>query len=214
MNVLFDLDGTLTDPAEGIVACIRHALTAMGRACPEDPELVRYIGPPLQQSFAALLGTDDPAQVSTAIVHYRQRFARKGMFENAVYPDIPGTLAALRNLGAILYVATSKPRVFAEPILRHFDLDRYFEKVYGSELDGGRSDKADLIAHILRCEALPPDSTVMVGDRSHDMVGAKANGVFPIGALWGYGSLDELAGAGATAFCERPGELSRMVRGL
>lgn len=213
MNVLVDLDGTLTDPAPGIIGCIRHALSAMGRAAPEDAALRRYIGPPLQESFREILGTGDAAHIGTAIGHYRERFTKQGMFENAVYPGIPAALEELKVLGAALYVATSKPLVYSERIVQHFGLDRYFNAVYGSELDGTRSGKAELIAHVLKAESLSPATTCMVGDRLHDVVGAKANGVRPIGVLWGYGSRDELLAAGAAVLCEEPALLSRLVAG-
>lgn len=186
----------------------------MGRACPDEAEIVRHIGPPLHESFAFLLATDDPARIAAAIGSYRERFSSTGMFENAVYPEIPQSLEALRELGAILFVATSKPRVFAERIINHFRLGQHFKGIYGSELDGDRSDKRELIAHIVKAESLSPRSTIMIGDRSHDVLGAKWNGVASIGALWGYGSREELSNAGATALCERPGGLSSILRSL
>jgi phosphoglycolate phosphatase len=133
------------------------------------------------------------------------------MLENTVYPGIPLALATLRRLGALLFVATSKPQVFAERITEHFGLKGYFHAVYGSELDGTRSNKADLISHILEAESLSPSSTYMVGDRAHDMAGAKAHNVLSIGALWGYGSRDELIAAWATALCEQPAMLIEIL---
>jgi phosphoglycolate phosphatase len=141
----------------------------------------------------------------------RATLAVTGMFENAVYPGISTALAELKALGAALYVATSKPRVFAVNIVEHFGLHEFFQAVYGSELDGTRSNKVDLIAHILRSESLSPGSTCMVGDRLHDMVGAKTNGVFPIGVLWGYGSREELVSAGAAVLCASPAALCPLL---
>lgn len=212
MNVLLDLDGTLTDPREGIVGCIKYALNELAHSCPGDSELARYIGPPLQETFSTLLSSSDPARINTAIALYRERFAVTGMFENAVYPGIAEALSDLRELGAVLYVATSKPQVYAVKIVEHFGLHEFFRAVYGSELDGTRSNKADLIAHILKTEALSPGSTCMVGDRLHDVIGAKANSVFPVGVLWGYGSRDELVAAGAAALCESPATLQSVLR--
>jgi phosphoglycolate phosphatase len=126
------------------------------------------------------------------------------MFENAVYEGIPEALQALSARGARLFVATSKPRVYAERILDHFGLSTYFETVYGSELDGGLSDKAELIAHALTESALAPAESVMVGDRLHDIVGARRNRVYPVGALWGYGSESELMDAGARVLLRTP----------
>ena len=140
MNILFDLDGTLTDPREGIVACLKHALRGLGRSTPPDSDLERYIGPPLQESFALLLGAERQGEVDAAVQLYRERFSAKGLFENAVYPGIQAALAGLQGLGVVLYVATAKPRVFAERIVEHFGLRPYFRAVYGSELDGTRAE--------------------------------------------------------------------------
>ena len=211
VNVLFDLDGTLTDPREGIVACLKYALLGLGHNYPSDLDLARFIGPPLQESFAALLHSTDPKQINAAVELYRQPFSSKGMLENTVYPGIHAALTTLRGRGALLFVTTSKPRVFAERIVEDFGLKEYFCTIYGSELDGTRSDKGDLIAHVLKAESLSPHSTVMVGDRAHDIVGAKAHGVFPIGVLWGYGSYDELIAAGATTLCEQPEMLDEIL---
>src|SRR3990172_9157543 len=180
MNVLLDLDGTLTDPREGIVACIKHALRGLDYAIPLDSELVRYIGPPLQEIFASLLGPDGQSQIDTAVTLFRERFSAKGIFENSVYPGVRTALTQLQSLGASLYLASSKPQVFAERILHHFDLRGFFRAVYGSELDGTRSDKRDLIAYVLERESISPSSAYMVGDRAYDIVGARVNAVFPI----------------------------------
>jgi phosphoglycolate phosphatase len=211
VNVLFDLDGTLTDPREGIVACLKYALLGLGHNCPSDLDLARFIGPPLKESFAVLLHTTDRKQINAAVELYRQRFSSKGMLDNTVYPGIHSALTTLRGRGALLFVTTSKPRVFAERIVEHFGLKEYFCAVYGSELDGTRSDKGELIAHVLQAESLSPHSTVMVGDRAHDILGAKAHAVFPIGVLWGYGSSDELIAAGATTLCAKPETLDNML---
>ena len=210
MNVLFDLDGTLTDPRTGILSCIRHALTVMDRRCPSDTELVAFIGPPLQQTFAALLG-GNAEEVATAVDLYRERFSRVGMFENAVYQGIEDALHALKRNGAVLFVATSKPTPYAKRILEHFRLSAYFDATHGSELDGTRAEKRELIAHVLATESLSPVATCVVGDRQHDMKGAVANGVRAIGALWGYGSREELLAAGASCLCERPSDLAAVL---
>lgn len=211
-NLLFDLDGTLTDPVVGIVACLKHAIVSMGLTPPGDRELARFIGPPLQESLASLPGIDSAEKVTRAVAYYRERFSETGLYENTVYPDIPQTLEQLMGRGATLYVATSKATVYAERIIDHFGLRRYFRRVYGAELDGTRSNKADLIAHLLATESLSVESAVMIGDRSHDMAGARANGVFPVGILWGYGSREELMAAGAAVLCERPSQLADALR--
>ena len=210
MNVLLDLDGTLTDPREGILKCIRHALNRLGEPCPVDGELDRYIGPPLQTSFGVLFGINSP-KVAKAIELYRERFSSIGIFENKVYPGIPVALRGLKELGATLFVATSKPTPFAERIIDHFGLASDIRAIFGSELDGTRSDKAELIAHVLAAHSLTREITYMVGDREHDIKGARANGVVAIGALWGYGSRKELLDAGAAAVCEKPDQLCSIL---
>lgn len=204
MNVLFDLDGTLTDPKDGIIACIRYALDSLGVNSPPAAELERLIGPPLSESFSNLLGRGGKDRVEQAVRLYRERFAATGMFENSVYPGIVDALAELRDHGVRLFVATSKPRAFAERIVEYFGLARFFRAVYGSELNGVNADKKDLIAHLLRAESLSPADTVMVGDRAHDVLGARANGLCSVGVLWGYGSTEELVSAGAGALCDEP----------
>jgi phosphoglycolate phosphatase len=208
MNLLFDLDGTLTDSRRGILACLRHALAALDHPCPADHELDRCLGPPLSESFGWLLATADEARIEIAIAKYRERYAAVGMFENEVYPGVRGMLAACRSAGARLFVATSKPVFYATQIVEHFGLAQHFEAIYGAEMSGERGDKTALIAHILERERLASSTTIMVGDRMHDMVGARANGVPPIGALWGYGSEAELELHGAAAVCERPGDVA------
>ena len=190
--ILFDLDGTLTDPKEGITRCMQHALAQLGLAVPPTEALVPYIGPPLQETFAQLLATDDRTRVDAAIAHYRDRFAAAGMYENSVYPGTADMLAALKAAGVRLFVATSKPYVFAVKILEHFDLAQYFDGVYGSELDGRLSDKGELIAEVLRAEGLDPATTLMVGDRSHDIVGGRRAGVRTAAVVYGYGTRAEL----------------------
>lgn len=195
MNVLLDLDGTLTDPEAGITRCIEHALAALGRVSPAREQLRKYIGPPLRASFVELLGPDGDADL--ALARYRERFETVGLYENLLYPDVPDGLAALRARGHRLFVATSKPGVYARRITDHFGLTALLDGVYGSELSGERVDKAALVAYILAAERLDPERTWMIGDRLHDIAGGRANGTRTIGALWGYGSREELTTAGA-----------------
>jgi phosphoglycolate phosphatase len=211
MNFLFDLDGTLTDSRPGIVACIQHALQRVGIAPPSDQELQRYIGPPLALAFAQLLAVEVAApRVAEALAAYRERFTATGMFENAVYEQIPAALDELASRGARLYVATSKPRIYAERILEHFGLAGRFSAVFGSELDGRLAGKAELIAHALQSAALDPAATVMIGDREHDMLGAVHNDVYPAVVLWGYGSEQELRSAGAKRLLAAPTEIAQL----
>ncbi len=209
MNLLFDLDGTLTDPFEGITKCILYAMEKLDKKCPPTESLRWCIGPPLRDSFAKLLTTDDKAIIERAVTLYRERFGTVGLFENHVYDGIPDVLQALQKDGHTLYVATSKPTIFAKRIIAHFDLQRYFKSIYGSELDGARGDKTSLISHILQAELMKPSEAAMIGDREHDMIGAKENNISSFGVLWGYGTKDELERSGAQAAFKNPPELVR-----
>ena len=197
-NILFDLDGTLTDPSEGITLCIQYALVRMGHVAPSKNELIRYIGPPLRASFAGMLaiGLGDP-RADQALSIYRERFGTVGLFENEVYRGIPALLHKLHSAGHRLCLATSKPRIYAVQILDYFTLSEYFTGVYGSELDGTFDNKVELLEHLLSVEGLAPNETVMVGDRRQDIIAAKQNGVASIGVLYGFGSREELEEAGA-----------------
>jgi len=210
VNVLFDLDGTLTDPGKGIVACIRYALSALGESTLPESDLGRFIGPPLRDTFSELLSADS-TRVEVAIAAYRERFTEIGMFENSVYEGIPSVLEWLAVHDVRLFVATSKPRVFAERILDHFELSKYFSAVYGSELSGELSDKGDLIGYALATSGLRPADTSMVGDRCHDVRGALRNHVSSAGVLWGYGSRDELMAAGVERLFQEPCELAQLL---
>ncbi len=208
-SLLFDLDGTLTDPRDGIIGSLRYALAELGIPAPPDGELSSWIGPPLHESLRRFLGAKRASSLPKALELYRERFATVGMLENKVYPGIPEALTALASAGYSLRVVTSKPTVFAAPILEHFDLTRHFAGVHGSELSGERSDKGELIAYVLRTERLSAPEAAMIGDRRHDVAGARTNGVRALGVLWGYGTRDELAGAGADALYENVADLVR-----
>ncbi len=203
-HILFDLDGTLTDPKSGITRSIQYALQRLHAPVPAIEELTWCIGPPLLESFPILLNTDDPVVAKQALTLYRERFSTLGKFENDVYPDIPELLERLHDQGFHLFVATSKPRVFAVDIVEHFDLTTYFTGIYGSELDGQFCEKTMLLPHILRHESLDPLNTIMVGDRKHDILGAKSCNLRSIGVLYGYGSREELHEAGADFLAEAP----------
>jgi phosphoglycolate phosphatase len=213
MNLLFDLDGTLTDPFTGITKSILYACDKLGRKCPPGESLRWCIGPPLRDSFAKLLASDDAALIEKAVAFYRERFGTVGLFENEIYEGIPKMLAALQKDGHTLYVATSKPTVFARKIIDHFGLQRFFKGIYGCELDGTRGDKTSLIAHILQTELLLASDTAMIGDREHDMIGAKDNGLAGFGVLWGYGTMNELQNSGARASFKIPHELVAAFNG-
>ncbi len=166
----------------------------------------------MRSSFATLLASDDDNLAEEAVTIYRERFGSVGLYENEVYEGIPQILEALQELGHKLYVATSKPTVYAERIIDHFCLGRYFNGIYGSELDGKRSDKTNLISYILQSESLDASETAMIGDREYDMIGGKANGVFCFGVLWGFGTKEELESSGAHACLSNPDVLVTLFR--
>ncbi|WP_166304439.1 HAD family hydrolase [Bradyrhizobium sp. 2S1] len=200
--IFFDLDGTLTDPKPGITGSIQYALGKLGRPVPSQDELTWCIGPPLRASFALLLGGEELAD--RAVELYRERFGDVGLFENSVYPDIAEVLAELREWPGRMYVATSKPHVFATRIVAHFGLNGYFDHVFGSELDGTRVNKVDLLAYALEQTGADPEKAVMIGDRSHDVIGARRNGIRAVGVTYGYGTPEELLEAGASQLCASP----------
>jgi phosphoglycolate phosphatase len=201
--IFFDLDGTLTDPKPGITRSIQYALDKLGQqTIPTEDELTWCIGPPLRASFVKLLGAEAAADL--AVAHYRERFSDIGLYENGVYAGVRDVLTTLQRSGRRLFVATSKPHVYATRIIDHFDLRRHFERVFGSELDGTRADKSDLLAYALKTTSVESSHAVMIGDRSHDMIGARNNGIKGIGVLYGYGSAQELTAAGASHLCATP----------
>ncbi len=208
-SICFDLDGTLTDPRSGITRSIRFAMEKLGRAVPDEAELTWCIGPPLLGSFEKLLGNKPEARA--ALILYRERFSDIGLYENEIYPDVREALGALKISGRRLFVATSKPTVYATRIIEHFNLSAYFETVFGSELDGTRSDKTDLLSWLLEQKRLDPSVTSMVGDRGYDVIGARNNGMDAIGVLYGYGARSELIEAGAARLCARPGDLPTVL---
>lgn len=211
MNILFDLDGTLTDPRHGFVASIKHALTSLGHAAAPEDEIAGHIGPPLQETLSTLLGENHLHEVEAAISLYRERYTSLGIFECSVYDGIPQALDSLRSSGARLLVATSKPHVYAHRILDHFGLSKAFYAVYGSELDGTRTDKRHLVSYLLQRESIPAASALMIGDRAQDVSAAKANGLPSVGVLWGYGSREELETAGASAVLTDPDGLVNLL---
>jgi phosphoglycolate phosphatase len=203
--IYFDLDGTLTDPKPGITRSIQFALRALDYPVPSEDELTWCIGPPLHASLKKLLGTDELAD--KALLLYRERFGDVGLFENQVYSGIEQALSEFARSDRRMFVATSKPVIYAKRIIDHFRLTGYFEQIFGSELDGRNADKTDLLGYALTSARIDPSQAIMIGDRSHDMIGARNNGMTAIGVLYGYGSREELVGAGAHHVCATPGTL-------
>ncbi|HAT85182.1 MAG TPA: HAD family hydrolase [Rhizobiales bacterium] len=207
-HIFFDLDGTLTDPKPGIVGSIRYALDKLGIT--EQPDDLGWcIGPPLQESFAKLVPDTDPDE---AIALYRERFSDVGLYENRVFDGTQEMLHIVKDCGGELYVATSKPHVFAKRILDHFGLSHFFAHIFGAEMDGTRSNKAELLAYALAECGADPHSSLMIGDRKHDIVGAHANGIASAGVLWGYGSRCELQEAGAQCILSNVRHLGMLAR--
>ena len=212
--LLFDLDGTLTDPMTGITRSVQYALAAFGIEEKNLRRLCPFIGPPLKDSFREFYGFNDE-QAEVALKKYREYFSEKGIFENEVYAGIPDFLAKQQNRGCQLMLATSKPEIFARRILDHFNLSRYFSFIGGATLDGKRSAKADIIRYVLECNSIDNRAeTVMIGDRKHDIEGARLNNIESIGVLYGYGSQEELHLAGADRIVASVEELDNVLRNL
>lgn len=200
--LLFDLDGTLTDPALGITNSVMHALKKWGIEVKDRSELYSFIGPPLSASFKKYYGFTDPDALK-CVEYYREYFRDKGIFENKVYGGIENLLCELKNAGKTIILATSKPEIFAKRILDHFDLAKYFDFVAGASMDESRNKKADVIRYALdMAEITGLSRALMIGDRDQDILGAKANGLDSLGVLYGYGDRAELEGSGATYIAE------------
>jgi phosphoglycolate phosphatase len=211
-NILFDLDGTLTDPREGITRSVQFALARLGIDEPDLRALEHFIGPPLLQCFMHSYELDE-ATAWQAVAHYRERFAEVGLYENRVFAGVDPLLQLLQAQGRRLYIATSKPTVFAEQIARHFDFARHFKLIYGSELDGTRTDKVELIRHLLEQEGLSAADCLMIGDRKHDLIGARRNGLDAAAVGYGFGSAEELRAEAPTYHFHSLAELHRAFTG-
>lgn len=210
-TILFDLDGTLTDPNQGILNSVIYSLEKMQKSIPTRETLLPFIGPPLLESYQNICGLSQE-EANKAISLYREYFSVKGLFENHVYPDIEKLLASLQSDGKQLVIATSKPEVFAKQILAHFQLDNYFTLIAGASLDNSRLKKSDVIRYALaQLEHFHASSTIMVGDREHDIFGAKENGLDSIGVLYGFGSQEELKTAGASYLVENVLDIYKIV---
>ncbi|MBO4903390.1 MAG: HAD family hydrolase [Lachnospiraceae bacterium] len=209
-HCLFDLDGTLTDPAVGITNSVMHALDQYGIRVNDRSELFPFIGPPLDHSFMKFYGFSEE-EAATAIRYYREYFSVKGLFENEVYDGIPALLSELKKRSVTLAIATSKPYEFTVRILEHFDLMKYFDHIGAATMDGSISRKEDVIQNLLdKLPVTDKSSILMVGDRHHDIDGAKANGLDSAGVLWGYGPEEELRQAGADYLLTEPADLLKL----
>ena len=208
---LFDLDGTLTDPGEGITKSVQYALAKFGITVEDRKQLFCFIGPPLHESFEVYYGFSRP-DAMRAVDCYREYYAVKGIFENLVYDGIENMLQQLQAAGVRICLATSKPEVYAKQILEHFGLDGYFTAVAGSEMDGTRTKKAEVVERALMLLGNPDVSDcIMIGDREHDVLGGQAHGLDTVGVLFGYGSREELERAGATYIAATPADIEKII---
>ncbi len=209
--LLFDLDGTLTNPKEGITKCVQYALHALDIYEPDLDKLVPFIGPPLRQSFLDFYQLEEQ-QALYAVEKYRERFSTVGLFENFPYPGIATMLQQLQAQGKILAVASSKPTIFVEQILQKFSLDQYFQVILGSNLDGSRTEKQEVIAEVLRQLHHPPaEQLLMIGDRKYDVIGAKAMGIHCVGVAFGFAAPGELEESGAIYIAQTVADLQQYL---
>lgn len=216
--LLFDLDGTLTDPMEGITTSVQYALKAFGIEEPDLQKLTPFIGPPLRDSFMRFYGFDE-VQAEEAVAKYREWFAPKGIFQNKIYEGMPQMLAMLKEKGKVLAVASSKPQVFVEKVLHYFNIYEYFTVIVGSELDGGRESKEEVVEEALRqlgvtagnCDKWGENAAVMIGDRKFDIRGGKEHGLVAVGVNYGYAEEGELTEAGADYVADTVEELGRIL---
>ncbi|HEM6556453.1 TPA: HAD family hydrolase [Streptococcus suis] len=209
-TILFDLDGTLTDSGQGILNSVAYALEKMGIEEPDTANLNRFIGPPLYESFSRFYQLS-PEDTQSAVDAFRVYFKEKGMFENQLYPGIIPLLEELRTAGKTLVIATSKPEIFAKQILEHFGIAHYFDVIAGASLDSSRISKADVIGYAINQLEAFPKHAVMIGDREHDIEGARKHQLPAIGVLYGYGNKQEFEKAGATMIVETVQDLKRIL---
>ena len=210
-NILFDLDGTLTDPYLGITNAVKYSLQKFNIEERNENTLRAIIGPPLETSFMEFYQFD-ANKTKTAIGYYREYYSEKGIYENKLYPDIDTILAKIRDAGKTLILATSKPAIFASKILEYFNIDKYFYDITGSNLDGTLVEKDEIIKFIMEKHDLKPETTIMIGDRKYDISGAHKNNIHSIAVMYGYGSKEELEQSKPTYFCENTADIWEIIR--
>ncbi|MDR0338134.1 MAG: HAD family hydrolase [Planctomycetaceae bacterium] len=210
LNILFDLDGTLTDPYEGITNSVKYALEKFHIAEANNEKLKSFIGPPLEQSFMEYYGFDKKT-AQKAIKYYREYFEEKGMYQNLLYEGIENVLEKLNVQKKNCFIATSKPKIFASKIVQYLQIEKYFNYIAGSNLNGTFIEKEDIIKSVLEKYKLKNDTTIMVGDRKFDIIGANKNKINSIGVLYGYGTKEELATEKPTYFCNHVNELLQLL---
>lgn len=209
-TILFDLDGTLTDPQEGITKSVQYALRKMGIEVEDRTKLLPFIGPPLMYSFQHFYGlTKEEAR--EAIGYYREYFERDGMYDNRAFDGMADILAMLKAKGKTLLVATSKPTIFADPIVRHYGMGEYFKEIIGASTDGTRTEKGQVIAEALRYTDSPREAVLMIGDREHDVIGAREHGIDVLNVGFGYGTAEEREVHKPDYYCETMEDLAEFL---
>jgi phosphoglycolate phosphatase len=209
-TILFDLDGTLTDPQEGITKSVQYALCKMGIDVEDRAKLLPFIGPPLMYSFQHFYGlTKEEAR--EAIGYYREYFERDGMYDNRAFDGMVDILAMLKAKGKTLLVATSKPTIFADPIVRHYGMGEYFKEIVGASTDGTRTEKGQVIAEALRYTDSPREAILMIGDREHDVIGAREHGIDVLNVGFGYGTAEEREVHRPDYYCETMEDLAEFL---
>ncbi len=211
-NILFDLDGTITNSGEGIVNSVIYALNKLGIAETDIKKLEKFIGPPLKDSFKEYYGMDSERQVM-AVQYYREYYHVKGIYENRVYDGVKELLQKLIEDGKIVILATSKPQIYAEQIIKYFDLDKLFFYIKGSNIDGSKTDKKEIIGEIISELNLKREESLMIGDRKFDIKGAKENEIDSIGVLYGYGNREELENEKADYIVYDTEEIYKIIKG-
>lgn len=212
--LLFDLDGTVTNPAPGFLASIRYAMSELGIDDWPDEKLISFIGPPLRQSMGTILQTKDKGLIEHGVELYRHRLDNGGKFEAEIHEGIPDLLDHFFGLEFPLFICTGKPQCVAGEIVSHFQLDHFFEKIYGAQLDGTHGDKTDLIQHIWEEQTLRNTPGIMIGDTAFDMRAAKKNSIAAIGVRWGFGKEEVLLSEGADVIVSNTQELKTAIQEL
>jgi phosphoglycolate phosphatase len=210
-NIFFDLDGTLVDTSLGVFRCYRYAFAKLDIPYPGDNTMQQFLGPPLREAFTRLLTTADNIVIEKAVAIYRERYSPIGVFECTAYPGVPDLLSGLSTKGLRLFVVTTKAKPYADIVVKHLGLDRWFTDVFGAGLDGQFDDKAEMIQHILSTLDLDAHETVMIGDRERDIRAGKSNGTRTIGVTYGYGFVDEIETARPDWICHKPEEIGKLL---
>ncbi len=210
--VLFDLDGTITNPYEGISKCVKYALEYFNITENDEKILKSFIGPPLKESFSRIYGFSE-LQAEEAVKKYRERYFEKGVYENVLIDGVRETLAELKNSGRKIFLATSKPQILAKMILQDFELTEYFDFIGGADLTFGRDEKWQVIDYVFEsCNISDRNSAVIVGDRKHDIIGAKKTGIKSIAVLCGFGDREEFNEYGADYICEKLYDIIEIIK--